>query len=111
MARRRRRPPRTTLFLRWAAVGALALVGLLYVRPLHAYLETRASLNERRAQVHALEARKHSLERRLTHSMSYAMLERQARRLGYVKPGERLYIVKGIGEWRKKLRATLRGGG
>jgi cell division protein FtsB len=111
MARRGRRPARSTLLLRWAAVGALALVGLLYVRPLHAYLQTRASLNERRAEVRALEARKRSLEHRLTVSASFPALERQARRLGYVKAGERLYIVKGIGEWRKKLRATLRRSG
>jgi hypothetical protein len=26
---------------------------------------------------------------------------REARRLGYVKPGERLFIVKGIGAWRR----------
>lgn len=111
MARRGRRPARSTLLLRWAAVAALALVGLLYVRPLHAYLETRGTLNERRAEVRALEARKRSLEHRLRVSESFAALERQARRLGYVRPGERLYIVRGIGEWRKRLRATLRGGG
>ncbi len=26
---------------------------------------------------------------------------REARRLGYVKPGERLFIVKGINAWRR----------
>ena len=28
-------------------------------------------------------------------------LAREARRLGYVKPGERLFIVKGIDAWRR----------
>jgi hypothetical protein len=27
---------------------------------------------------------------------------REARRLGYVAPGERLYIVKGIKSWRRQ---------
>ena len=28
-------------------------------------------------------------------------IEREARRIGYVKPGERLFVVKGIPAWRK----------
>ena len=39
------------------------------------------------------------------------MLGREARRIGFVKPGERLFIVKGIVEWRRARRATMRGGG
>jgi cell division protein FtsB len=105
------RPARSTLALRWAAVGALALVSLLYVHPLRAYLETRHALDERRAEVRALEAQKHELEHRLAVSASLTALEREARRLGYVRPGEHLYIVKGIGEWRRRLRASLRGRG
>jgi cell division protein FtsB len=108
---RRRRPARSTVALRWAAVGALALVGLLYYRPLHAYVHTHRTLSERRSEVQALQAQKHSLERRLAVSTSLTALEREARRLGYVKPGEHLYIVKGIGRWRAQLRASLRGRG
>ena len=29
-------------------------------------------------------------------------LTREARRIGYVKPGERLFIVKGIAGWRRQ---------
>ena len=108
---RRRRPPRSTIALRWAGVAALALVGLLYYRPLHAYLHSSKALDVRRTEVRALDAQKRSLERRLGVSTSVAALEREARRLGYVKPGEHLYIVKGIGEWRKHLRASLRSRG
>jgi hypothetical protein len=108
---RRRRPARSLLVRRWAAIGALALVGLLYVKPLRAYLQTRHALDTRRAEVHALEAQKWSLEHRLAVSSSLTTLEREARRLGYVRPGEHLYIVKGIGEWRKRLRASLRSRG
>jgi cell division protein FtsB len=111
VAKKRRRPARSTLALRWAAVGALALVGLLYYRPLRAYLHTRGTLNARHAEVRGLQAQKSSLERRLNVSTSLAALEREARRLGYVKPGEHLYIVKGIGAWRKQLKASLRSHG
>ena len=108
---RRGRPAGSTLALRWAAVAAVALVGLLYVHPLRAYLDTSRSQQERRAEVRALEQTKRKLEHRLAVSTSYTALARQARRLGYVKPGEHLYIVKGIGKWRKELRATLRSHG
>ena len=111
MARRGRRPARSTIALRWAGVGALALVGLLYYRPLHAYLHSHKALDVRRAEVRSLQGQKRSLERRLGVSTSLPALEREARRLGYVKPGEHLYIVKGIGEWRKRLRASLRSRG
>jgi hypothetical protein len=34
-------------------------------------------------------------------STSIAALAREARRLGYVRPGEHLFIVKGIAAWKK----------
>jgi hypothetical protein len=37
-----------------------------------------------------------------------ATLAREARNLGYVRPGERLYILKGISQWRKEQLASLR---
>jgi cell division protein FtsB len=100
---RRRRPSRSVLLRRWLAVGAILLVGLLYYRPLRSWIETRHALDARRAQVHALEVEKATLVRRLTLSTSAAELAREARRLGYVHPGEKLFIVKGIAQWRARL--------
>ena len=90
-------------------MGALALVGLLYVHPLHAYLQTHRALDERRAEVRVLETQRRALEHRLTVSSSLTALEREARRLGYVRPGEHLYIVKGIEAWRERRKASLQG--
>ncbi|HZC31483.1 MAG TPA: septum formation initiator family protein [Gaiellaceae bacterium] len=98
-------------FRRWLAVGALVLVALLYYRPLHAYLSARGQLAARKAVVHRLERQKAGLELRLNASTSVATLAREARALGYVKPGEHLFIVKGIEQWRKRLRASLAGRG
>jgi cell division protein FtsB len=108
---RRGRPNRSTIALRWAGVAALAVVGLLYYKPVRAYMNTNTSLQSRNAEVRALRAQKDSLLRRLDVSKSLPALEREARRLGYVKPGEHLYIVKGIDAWRKQLRASLRNRG
>ncbi len=96
---RRNKPPRSTIALRWAGVAALALVAFLYYRPLNSYLSTRSALEQRSAEVSHLQAEHDALSRRLTRSTSTAALERAARHLGLVRPGERLYIVKGINAW------------
>jgi len=44
-------------------------------------------------------------------SSSKQTLEREARRLGLVRPGERLYIVKGINAWLKDHASTMRSDG
>lgn len=107
---RRRRPPLSSIVLRWLGVAALVLIAFLYYRPLRTYLETREALARRSAEVRALEAERRVLQRRLAESTSEATLAREARRLGLVKPGERLFIVKGIRAWRE-MRATIGGDG
>jgi len=94
---------------RWLAVAALMLVALLYYRPLRAYVDAQGQLSRHRAVVRRLETQKATLEQRLGSSTSLATLAREARALGFVKPGERLYIVKGIEQWRKRERASMMG--
>ena len=103
VAKRRRKPTRSSLTLRWLAVGALVLVGLLYYRPLKTYLDRREAVANRRAAVAELDAQRVALERRFRYVRSEAAVRREARRLGYVKPGERLFIVKGIPAWRSTI--------
>ncbi len=88
--------------LRWLAVGAVALIGFLYYRPLHTYFSTRSALAQRSAEVSRLRAQHRELAGRLAESTSTDALEREARRLGLVKPGERLFIVKGIKSWLRR---------
>jgi cell division protein FtsB len=90
--------------LRWAALATLAIVALLYYRPLKSYVETRTSLQERQAEVHQLRAKRDELARRLEVTDTPEALTRRARKLGLVKPGEQLFIVKGIEEWRRKTK-------
>ena len=113
MAKPARRPRRSSLALRWLAVGALVLVGLLYYRPVRTYFERREAAAARQAQVAALAQRRAALEQRLRYVESEAAVAREARRIGYVKPGERLFIVKGIPAWRaaKRAGATIAQGG
>jgi hypothetical protein len=95
------------VFRRWLAVGALLFVALLYYRPLKAYVDARGEKSKRQAVVHQLQAEKARLEHRLGTSMSILTLSREARALGYVRPGEHLFIVRGINEWRKQQRASM----
>ena len=81
-------------------------MAFLYYRPLASYLETRRELGTRQAQVVSLRAEKARLEQRLARTTSEAALARQARRIGYVKPGERLFIVKGIAAWQRRHDAA-----
>jgi cell division protein FtsB len=87
--------------MRLVALGIAVLLALLYYRPVRTYVNTRHTLDERTAEVHALAARKHQLEQRLTEIEQGASLVRGARRLGLVKPGEHLFIVQGIQQWRR----------
>ena len=87
--------------MRWLAVGVVLLLALLYYRPVRTYVNTRHTLQARAAEVRSLSARKKQLEERLSEIEQGSSLVRGARRLGLVKPGEHLFIVQGIAEWRR----------
>jgi cell division protein FtsB len=96
--------------MRWVAVGAILLVGLLYARPLRSYVQTKHELAKRAAEVRGLKADRRALQHQLAESSTGEALTQQARQLGLVHPGERLFIVKGISAW-VKGKATIDGGG
>jgi cell division protein FtsB len=99
--KRRKRIPHRRFLVRWLVLGVFVFVGFLYYQPLRSYLETRDALAGRAGEVRKLREEKRMLQERLTHADTEQALTREARRLGYVKPGERLYIVKGIDAWRR----------
>ena len=82
-------------------------MGFLYYRPLASYVETHRQLSDRRSEVVELRAANARLQKRLLISESASALGREARRIGYVRPGERLFIVKGIPEWRQLHSTTV----
>ena len=86
---------------RLLALGGLVLVCFLYWKPLRTYVETKHELRQRQAEVAVLRAEKQRLEQRIATVGSGDSLVREARRLGLVKPGERLFIVRGIDAWRR----------
>ena len=103
MARRsKKRVPRRRFLLRWLGVATLAFIAVLYWQPLRSYLSTRDAVKKQSAEVHRLHAQKLRLQQRLAESDTAQAVTREARRLGYVESGERLYIIKGIKAWRRQ---------
>lgn len=101
----RPRVQRRRLRLLWA-VAILGVAVYLYYRPLASYLETRSDVAARRAEVETLRIARAQLELRLVNSTSIEATEREARRIGYVKPGEQLFVVKGVPAWRQARSAS-----
>jgi cell division protein FtsB len=86
---------------RLLALAGLGVIALLYWKPLRTYEHTRTVLDRREAEVAQLRAQQQQLQHRLAAVGTGDQLIREARRLGLVKPGERLFIVRGIAAWRK----------
>jgi len=84
------------------ALGGVVLVAFLYWKPLHTYLRTKHELQVRQADVRTLQAQKIRLEQDIAAAGTGTELVREARRLGLVKPNERLFIVRGIADWRHR---------
>ena len=87
---------------RLLALCGVALVAFLYWKPTHTYLHAKQELKTRNAEVQALRAEKMRLQKRIAQAGTDAQLVREARQLGLVKPGEKLFIVRGIPAWRRR---------
>ena len=88
--------------IRWDRLGRIALllvlIGViaLYVNPLRSYLSTWQEAKDRGAEVAKLREENERLRERRAELRDHRAIEREARRLGMVKPGERAYVVEGI---------------
>lgn len=99
-ARARKRRQRTGA-RRFLLLFLLGLIALLYAGPLSTYYNKRELVNQQRTQVELLRSNKLELKRKLRQAYTREAAEREARRFFYVKPGEHLYIITGIEDWRK----------
>ncbi len=89
--------------IRWDRVGRIALVLVLfgvmvsYLNPLVSLFQAWQGSKASEAQLSQLERQKAELTRQLREVSSPITLQREARRLGMVKPGEHAYVVHGLG--------------
>jgi cell division protein FtsB len=81
---------------RWALIAVLAFVVYLYIGPAASWVSTYKEAKRKRADVAALKAENTRLRERRKELKDPASLEREARRLGMVKAGEKSYVIEGL---------------
>jgi cell division protein FtsB len=81
---------------RWALLFVLALVIYLYIGPMRTWISTWTEARHKRAEVATLQAENRQLRAHRDDLRRASALEREARKLGMVKAGERAYIVEGL---------------
>lgn len=92
-------PPQRIRWDRLSRIGLLVLllgIAALYVGPALSFWDARGEAAERRAEVEQLQEENRRLRARRAQLRDPAALEREARRLGMVRPGERAFVVKGL---------------
>jgi cell division protein FtsB len=96
----RPKPHARTTAIRWDRVGRFALLGVLvvilglYISPVKHWLEQSRTADEQRAELRQLERDNARLEARARELRRPDALEREARKLGMIKQGERAYAIE-----------------
>jgi cell division protein FtsB len=81
---------------RWALIAVLGFVLYLYIGPAASWVSAYKDAKRKRADVAALKAENARLRERRKELRDPASLEREARRLGMVKAGEKSYVIQGL---------------
>jgi cell division protein FtsB len=81
---------------RWALIAVFAFVIYLYIGPAATWVSPYQEAKKRRSEVAALKAENQRLRERRRELQDPASLEREARRLGMVKAGEKSYVIEGL---------------
>jgi cell division protein FtsB len=95
-------PPRRRTNIRWDRLGRLALLGtllvilLLYVSPAKHWLQQSSTASAQRQELDDLSKENKRLKRRVKALRDPGALEREARRLGMVRQGERAYVIENL---------------
>ena len=92
----RRTRIRWDLLGRWALLAVLAFIVYLYIGPAATWVSTYREAGRKRAEVAALKAENRRLRERREELREPDALEREARRLGMVKAGEKSYVIEGL---------------
>ena len=79
---------------RWALIAVFAFVLYLYIGPAVSWVATYKQAREKRQEVAVVKARHSELKARRKELRDKRALEREARRLGMVKAGEKAYVVR-----------------
>ncbi|MFN2615969.1 MAG: septum formation initiator family protein [Thermoleophilaceae bacterium] len=98
----RRSSPRRRGTIRWDRVGRLALVSTLvvilglYISPALHWLRQSHTAGEQRQELRDMTREHRALARRARALRDPGAIEREARRLGMVRQGERSYVIENL---------------
>jgi cell division protein FtsB len=81
---------------RWALIAVLGFVLYLYIGPAANWVSTYKEAGRKRAEVAELKAENRRLRERRAELRDPQALEREARRLGMVKAGEKSFVIEGL---------------
>jgi cell division protein FtsB len=81
---------------RWALIGVFVLVLYLYIGPAVSWIQTYREAARQREAVAELRAENERLRARKAELSAPGALEREARRLGMVRQGERSYVIENL---------------
>ncbi|HEU0024910.1 MAG TPA: septum formation initiator family protein [Thermoleophilaceae bacterium] len=94
--------PRRSGGIRWDRVGRIALLVTLlvilglYISPAKHWIEQSRTAGEQNRELKSLMEDNRALKKRVHALRDPATLEREARRIGMVRQGERPYVVTGL---------------
>jgi cell division protein FtsB len=79
---------------RWALIGVFAFVLYLYIGPARTWVTTYGEAKRKRDEVAEVRAQNERLRARKAERQREGAVELEARRLGMVKAGEKLYVIR-----------------
>ena len=88
--------------IRWDRVGRFALLGvlgvilLLYISPAKHWIQQSRTAGEQSAELDQLKTEHKQLQERVKRMRDPAALEREARKLGMVREGERPFVIENL---------------
>ena len=100
---RTRRQSQPASRIRWDRLGRYALLTVLfavllaYISPVSHWLRQSETAKHEEAQLKALQEENASLKHRVEDLKRPLALEREARKLGMIKEGERAYVIENLG--------------
>jgi hypothetical protein len=86
--------------IQWHRIGRVALlftlfvILLLYIRPVAHWVEQRSTAAHSRADLNDLQREHNRLQARLRELSGMGAVEREARRMGMVRAGERPFVIE-----------------
>jgi cell division protein FtsB len=79
---------------RWALIAVFAFVLYLYIGPARTWVTTYSEAKRKRGEVADVRAHNERLRARKAELQREDAVELEARRLGMVKAGEKLYVIR-----------------